>query len=728
MAKDTTCGGEQHTTVSQTKDFEPLSWEESHQKASALLAQMTAEEKYNLMQGRGWVMNDPKKWWYTGNVPPVSRLGIPSLNMQDAAGGFRTMWTELVGTVTCWPSALAMAATWDPEIVRAFSAAMADEFATKGVNMILGPSVQVHRVARNGRNFEYIAGEDPYLGSRLAEAYVQGVNSRGLLTSVKHWGFNEQETDRNSESSVVDDKTAWELYYPPFQAAIDAGATAVMCGYNKVDGEYACSSRKQLDVVLRDKMGFRGFVQSDWWATHGTTVGAGLDQEMPGNHLDFEDLSVQKVLDIFRRNRSIFFAPETLSQVPKQFVDTAATRILAAMYRMGQIGKTTCFPPCCEVLFRRNATSDEHAKLARDAATASVVLLKNEGSVLPISPASVKSIAVVGAASVGQAYDPAGSSQMFDGATSSWNTGDYYAGGGSGHVTAGYVVTPLEGIQRRASSAGIRVLTSDTNDLDAAVRVAKEADMTIVVGATTAGEAVDRSDLNLDKGANGVIDAVSKVAKKTVVLMQTPGAVLMPWRDSVAASALMFLGGQETGNAWASILFGDDAPSGRLPIMIPATMSDIIEPGFGGLVIYSEGVRTSYRNPNFKAAYPFGHGLTYTTFEYGDLAKCTPRKEAALCIEIDVRNVGQVSAGTVVQFYIEFPAEAGFSTPILKGFQKTGSMDPGTSAHITFHMSDRDLSYYNAKAGIWEKASSAVAHVGESFGDLRKKIGLETGR
>jgi len=714
MAREIVCVGEQMVTTSTVQDFQPLSWDESYKRAGSLLAQLTAEEKYGLMQGRGWVINDPKKWYYTGNTVPVPRLRIPSFNMQDAAGGVRTMWSELVGTVTCWPSALALAATWDPDMVREFAAAMADEFAMKGVNMVLGPSVQVHRVARNGRNFEYLSGEDPYLGARLAEAYVEGVNSRGLMTSVKHWGFNEQETHRNTESSVVDEKTAFELYYPPFQAAIDAGVTTVMCGYNKVDGEHACSSRKMLTEVLRQRMGFRGFVHSDWWATHGTALHAGLDQEMPGNNMD-----------PFRfRPDSVHFAAETLKAIPDQLIDTAVTRILAAMYRMGHIGKEACVPPCCETLFRRNATSEEHAKLAREAAIASVVLLKNQAAVLPISSVRVKTLAVVGSAAVGKPYDPAGSSQEFGGALTSWNTGDYYAGGGSGHVTAGYVVTPLEGIRTRAAAAGIRVISSVSNDVGAALGAAAEADVTIIVGATTSGEDKDRQDLNLDGKADQLIETVSKKARSTIVVAQVPGAVVMPWRDSVAAIALMFLGGQETGSAWASILFGDDPPIGRLPLMIPATERDTIQPGAEPEVVYSEGMRTSYRNPGFKAAYPFGHGLTYTTFEYGELAVCEARAEGGLCLSLDVLNAGRTSAGTVAQLYAEFPAEAGHPAPLLRGFRRTGRLAPAASAGVEFHLSVRDLSFYDAKAHAWEKTASITAHVGESSADIRRTISL----
>ena len=243
---------------------------------------MSMQEKASLMLGIGWKAGELDKWWYVGNTPAVARLGVPTLRMQDAAGGFRTYWTPLVGTVTCWPSLLSMAATFDTNIVHQFAVALGVEFAAKGANAILGPSVNVHRVARNGRNFEYLSGEDPYLGSRLTEAYVSGVQSQGVMAVLKHWVLNSQETNRNSESSVVDAKTAWELYYPPFEAGVRAGASGVMCSYNRVGGDFSCEHEPTLKADLKGAMGFRGFVQSDWDATHSTSAAdRGLDMEMP---------------------------------------------------------------------------------------------------------------------------------------------------------------------------------------------------------------------------------------------------------------------------------------------------------------------------------------------------------------------------------------------------------------------------------------------------------------
>jgi hypothetical protein len=207
----------------------PLEWSEATALAKTMLAKMNETEKFSMMKQIGWIQGAPEMWWYIGNIPAIPRLSIPSINMQDAAGGFRTSMEEIVGTVTCWPSLLSMAATFDLDVMRKFSLALGAEFAGKGANMILGPSINVHRLAKGGRNFEYLSGEDPYLGARLTTEYVKGVQEMGVATVTKHYVFNNQETNRNSEDSTVDDKTAWELYYPPFQAAVDAGGVGFMC-------------------------------------------------------------------------------------------------------------------------------------------------------------------------------------------------------------------------------------------------------------------------------------------------------------------------------------------------------------------------------------------------------------------------------------------------------------------------------------------------------------------
>ena len=739
----------------------PLSWDEARAEASTLVALMTADEKASLMLGTGWHLGVLTKYYYVGNIPGVERLGIPRMNMMDAAGGFRTYWSELVGTVTCWPSLLSLASTWDPDVVLSFATALGKEFAGKGANTILGPSINVHRVARNGRNFEYLSGEDPYLGSQLVGPYVQGVTASGVMSVTKHWVLNHQETNRNSESSNVDDATLWQLYYPPYEAAVAAGTSGFMCSYNKVNGTYSCSTQATLTKDLKGTMGFRGFVQSDWGATHDVTLQDGLDQEMP--------MAPNAMLD---PAAPYYFSPAKLAQQPSAAVDEAATRLVTTMARLRLLNRSYCAPPC-EAQLRANVTSGAHAALARAAATAAIVLLQNKGDVLPLDATKVRSIAVIGEAAAAGAYDPAGTSQGQGG----WHQGDYYSGGGSGHVTAGYVISPLAGIAARAATAGIRVVSCTNCTTAASVAMAKGVDVAIVVGGTTSGESVDRPNLTLDHGADALISAVAAANGQTVALVAAPGAFLTPWRGAVAASAALFLGGQESGAAWATVLFGDAPPAGRLPLTLAGDdaahtitlpgddAAHTIDPSEDAAIAYSEGLATGYRAPGATAAaaFPFGHGLTYTTFAFGaptvDASACSPaaaaKKAAAassgttaaanaataaattataaaaaaaggcsLCVSLPVRNTGGVAAAAVPQLYLDVPA-AGWPAPLLRGFKKTAPIAPGASVAVPFCLATRDLSYY--AHGGWVKAAMATAHFGASAGDLRQSLVLPLG-
>jgi len=679
-----------------------LSWDTAEVMARNTLASMTDCDKALLMQGIKWeTHSSPVKGYYVGNTYAIPKLGIPSLNFNDASGGFRTLWEELVGTVTAWPSQLALAATWNPSTVNRFSVALGREFASKGANSVLGPSINVHRVARGGRNFEYLSGEDPYLGAALTREWVRGVQSQGVMAVMKHFVLNNQETNRNTESSNADEVTKWELYYPPFQAAIDAGVSAAMCSYNKEDGIYSCSNKNTLDDLR--KMGFKGFVQSDWWATQETSVNAGLDQEMPGTPTE------------------AFFDYKNLKSVAPSAIDASVTRILAAMHRLDLFNRTRCSPPNCDKFIWANVTNAAHAQLAQDIAAESVILLKNNQGLLPLSK-STKSLAVIGPAGNAQPYNPVLPGNV-------WNKGDYYSGGGSGHITAANITTPLAAILARAKGEGMQVHSYSGTNIKEAVAVAKEADVSIVFAATTSGEAEDRANLTLDHEADALIAAVAEVASSTVVLLEIPGAVLTPWRDEVDAMAAMFLGGQAAGAAWVDVIFGDVAPAGRLPIMLPAKESDQILPGEGDNVAYDEVLRTSYRNKNFSSAFPFGHGLTYTMFTFSNFtgSKCSVGQSNAFCISFRVENQGKFSARAVPQLYLEFPKEANVPAALLKGFQKTELIEPQASIQVTFMLTSKELSYYVPSKGGWVQATTAIAHIGESSADIRGNLTVSLG-
>jgi len=666
-------------------DAHLVSWEAAHARALRVVAELTAQQTYRLLRGSGGA--------FVGNTLAIPEHGIPSLKMQDAGNGFRMTEPGLQGTTTQWPCNLALASTWDEALVHSVAAAIGAEFRGKGANVLLGPGVNVHRTALGGRNFEYLSGEDPYLGARLTETYIRAVQGQGVMAVVKHFAFNEQETNRMIESSSVDRRTAWELYYPPFEAAVRAGAGAVMCAYNKVNGTPACGSAELLRRDLKAGMGFRGFVMSDWGATHASnSVTQGLDMEMPTGQ---------------------FLTDSALNQAGNHWaVNEAANRVLAAIYHVGLDVRPGCVEPCLKEL-RSNQRTRAHVELARRAATMSVTLLKNDGT-LPLNPSRVRTIAVLGVAS----------NVREDAHMDMWK-GSVYAGGGSGHVISPHEVTPLQGIKERAAEAGVRVLHYAGSNHTYAKLVAARAEVAIVVGGAHASEGSDRQILFMAWNAESLIKMVATI-RPVVVLTETPGPILTPWRSKAAAVLNLFHGGEQTGKAWASVLFGDVSPAGKLPVTFPASEMDTIWPSGKPVVRYTEKLSTGYRSSHVKAAYAFGHGLSYTTFAYASpkvetSGKCT----GVLCIVMSVRNDGnRYSGAEVVQAYLRFPQAAAEPAQVLRGFSRTPVLSPGQSVEVRLVFAGRDLSFFRVGVG-WVRPCSLQVHLGSSNVDIRHEISLK---
>jgi len=433
-------------------------------------------------------------------------------------------------------------------------------------------------------------------------------------------------------------------------------------------------------------MGFSGFVLSDWGASHGAdAIDKGLDQEMPGV-LEPGTPAIDVLVD--------HFSDAALAS-REASASAAALRVLTSVYRLRLDEDTSdgCVPPACRPERASSQTSDAHAALARRAAAEATVLLKNSG-VLPLQAGRVRRMAVLG--------DAADSAR-------------YFAGGGSGNVPLRDPVTPLAALRARAAAAGIDVVT-EAGDVDVAV----------VVAGVLSSEGFDRESLSLGADTDALVASVARRVP-TVVVLLTAGVVLTPWREDAEAILSLFLGGQATGDAVADVLFGDAAPEGRLPVMFPASASDAITPGGAGDVPYAEGLRTSYRSPAFKAAFPFGHGLSYTTFEFSQLAAlpgAAPGCEAgaARCLQVRVANVGQREGREAVQAYLQF--DGATQTPrVLRGFRKTGLLAPGASEVVTLNFSPRGLSVYLPGAG-WTLQRKVTVHVGASSADIRGSVDL----
>jgi beta-glucosidase len=530
-------------------------------RAEILLKKMNLEEKLRMM--RGSLAGD-----YVGNIEGNERLGIPAIAMQDGPQGFRiTKKTGEEGTSTAWPSSLNIAATFNPELAFRWATAMAVEFVSKGANMQLAPGLGIARVPTAGRNFEYLCGEDPELGSLLAYQVVKGIQSQGIIANAKHFINNEIETNRMEVSATVTEKVRFQLYYPPFQAAIDAGVLSVMCSYNRVNGVSACENEVTMSE-LRGPLGYTGWILSDWLATHSTvnSVRAGLDQELPVG-LYLSESALRLALNF--------------SALQIEDIDRSVRRILTSMYAAGLFDEVYVRgDPLADV------TSPEHSALAREVAAKSIVLLKNDKNLLPLNKSMLQKIGVFG-----------------DETTVS--------GGGSGHVTPGHghTVTPAEGIA--AALIGYDVFVeyfelpkgvSKQKALELAAQFAATCDVTVVVVATTSTEGYDRPSLQLGNGQDELVSAVAAANPHTVVAVNTPGAVLMPWAADVSTLLVCWMPGEQAGNALADILFGIVNPSARLPVTMPNEENEIgfakkQFPGVGRPPVaeYSEGLLVGYR-------------------------------------------------------------------------------------------------------------------------------------
>ncbi|KAL1522272.1 hypothetical protein AB1Y20_017266 [Prymnesium parvum] len=679
-------------------------WGESAQlAAAAVAAELTVEEAASLVQGVGWEGYALREGYYVGSIGAIDRLGLPSINMQDAAAGFRTLDDRQVGEVTSWPCALALAATWDPRLSRELGHALGREFRAKGSNVILGPSVNVHRVAHNGRNAEYLSGEEPSLGAVLTAEYVRGVQAEGVAAVVKHFVLNSQETNRNTQSSDIDDRTLWEVYYPPFVAAVEAGVASVMCGYNRVNGQHACGNHKILVEDLKGRMGFEGWVMSDWWAVHASSAAShGVDQEMPGTG---------------------YFAPPKLLAAGAD-VRAMARRVLAGMFGAAAYAQPECSVgrDCWAPLYAADATSAAHDALARRLAASSAVLLKNERRALPLRAGAT--VALLGACDARHGMAPS---------SSAWDAADYYVIGGSGRV----ISRKARSVRQALAARGVRLLPAPAAGVPAALAALRRADVGVVCGGGATREGADRPSLRLDQD-----DFIRTLAAATrpadpplVVAAFCPGAVAMEWHGGVAAAVAIFLAGQAHGDAWADVLLGDVNPSGKLPLTFPLDERHVVRPCAAERCAYAEGLAVGWRALHGKrVAFPFGHGMSYTAFNYSWAAPpprglAVPRAAAgrggvargggeALSLAVRVRNVGGASGAEVAQLYVAFPPAAGEPPLVLRAFAKTALLPPGEAGVVSLRLWPRDLAVWSA--GAWTLAEGHFGlRVGASSRDIR---------
>ena len=704
-------------------------------RVADLLSRMTLEEKASMLAGSGWMES-----------MAIERLGIPAIKMADGPMGVRS-WagssaitsaanTPIKVLTTSFPSGVAMAATWDIALVKKEGQAIAQEVKALGRDMILGPTVNINRVPLWGRNFEGY-GEDPYLAGQLGVAYIRGVQGEGVIPSVKHFAANNEEFERHRIDESIDERTLHEIYLPAFKAAVqEADVWTVMSAYEKVNGKYCAENPYLLKDILKQEFGFKGLVISDWGSTYSTapTVNAGMDLEMPGGPPAKAMMSSPRT--IMSGNSGTWLEGEKVmaevkaGHITEATIDDNVGRILRVIFKSGIFDHPHAGGG--------EVDTPEQKAVALQGATEGIVLLKNAGGLLPLDATKVKSIAVIGPnAAVAR-------------------TG----GGGSSLVRPKYAVAPLDGIKEKAGS-GVQVSyalgvgmegedpAQDTAEargkaLKEAVDAAAKADVAVVVVGRYSkleSEGFDVKTMDLPAGQDELIEAVEKANPHTIVVLNTGDPVTMTkWLDKTPALLDMWYGGQEGGHALAAILFGEANPSGKLPVSLPKKFED--SPAYGHYpgenlkVDYAEGIYVGYRyydTKNVEPAFPFGFGLSYTTFEYSDLKVMRSPVQSMMSeprhgymVTAQVKNTGTRTGAEVVQLYVH-DGHSKIDRPAheLKRFSRM-ELKPGESKTVHFSLDRADLSYWSPEKKDWvADPGTFEVQVGASSRDIRLRVPLE---
>ncbi|WP_172704959.1 beta-glucosidase family protein [Sphingomonas sp. LH128] len=713
---------------------QPSSESGAEARAEALVKAMTLEEKLQLVHSYFPPLAKPQPPIAmipsAGHVPGIPRLGIPTLRESDASLGVANQIEQRKGDVaTALPASIATAATFNPRLAYEGGAMIGAEARAKTFNILLAGGVNLTRDPWNGRNFEYL-GEDPLLAGVMAGAHIRGVQSNAIVSTIKHFALNSQETGRTVLDARIDRAALRESDLLAFQIATEIGKPAsVMCAYNKVNGDYACENDWLLNTVLKKGWGYKGWVMSDWGAVHSTQKAAnnGLDQDS-GQELD-DAMYFDKALAAAVKDGS----------VPMVRLDDMVRRILFGVIDSGLMDRPV--PDSAQPI-----DYAAHAQIAQRAAEEGIVLLKNEGNLLPLAKTAKKIVLLGAHADVG-VLSGGGSSQvrsvggapveipLTEGAAASFARITWHAS------------SPLQAIRALAPQASVTYL--DGSDPKAAAKAVRGADMAIVFAWAWRTEAQDPESMALPDKQDALIDAVAAANAKTLVVLESGGPVLMPWVDRVPAILSAWYPGQRGGEAIARILLGEVDPSGRLPITFPASVDQPPRSEPAGLaelhaanarrkagdktiygmsggvapftVDYPEGADVGYRwyaAKQRKPLFPFGYGLTYTRFSYANLKI---EGGAGLTVGFDVTNTGKRAGADVPQVYVEAKSAAGTRAYRLAGFEKV-SLSPGETRHVSVTVDPRVIARFDERAPGWKVDAGAYpVVVGRFAGDTALK-------
>ena len=700
------------------------------------LSRMTLEEKIDMLHAQS-------KFSSAG----VPRLGIPEIWTTDGPHGIRpeVLWDEwdqagwTNDSCVAFPALTCLAATWNEEMSALYGKSIGEEARYRNKSVLLGPGVNIYRTPLNGRNFEYM-GEDPYLAGQMVVPYIRGVQSNGVATCVKHYALNNHETNRHTTNVIVDDRTLYEIYLPAFKAAVQEGGTwSIMGSYNLYEGEHCCHNERLLNDILRGEWGYDGVVVSDWGGTHDTdqAIRNGLDLEF-GSWTDGLKAGTKNAYDNYYLAYP-YLEKIRNGEIGTEELDAKVRRILRLAYRT-VMDRTRPLGSLC---------SDAHYEAARKIGGEGIVLLKNEEDLLPMKVEAGMKILVVGENAI----------KMMT------------VGGGSSSLKVQREISPLEGIAERFGDVAEVVyergyvgdVTGEYNGVTTgqnlkesrtaeeliadAVAAAEDADYVIFVGGLNKSnhqdcENTDRAGLGLPYGQDAVIEALAAATDRLIVVNISGNAVAMPWAREVPSILQGWYIGSEAGHAIADVLSGDVNPSGKLPFTFPAKLEDVPAHSLGEYtgvsqqdtvdIRYNDGIYVGYRwadlQKKTKPLFAFGHGLSYTEFEYGKpvLDSEEMNQDGTVTVSVEVSNVGGREGQEVVQLYVG-DRKSSLPRPLkeLKGFKKI-SLEPGESRTVTFSVDKEDLAFFDPEKHEWVAEPGLFdLYIAAAADDVRGKVSFE---
>jgi beta-glucosidase len=666
------------------------------ERADMVIGQMTLDEKIQMVHGTGWgVLRagapiPARSNFGAGFMPGIDRLGIPDINLADSAVGIR-MAAYQGRYATLLPSTLGAASSWNPDSAFLYGSVIGRELRALGFNMTIGGGVDITREPRNGRNFEY-TGEDPLLAGTMTGNLAKGVFSQHVMSDIKHYALNDQETGRNVVNVLLDKKAMRESDLLAFEIAIGiSDPSGVMCSYNLVEGNYACENDYLLNQVLKKEFKFKGWVLSDWGGTHSTVKSAlnGLDQEMPGDDNYFNAPLKKAVED---------------GQVPVARLDDMVHRILRSMFAACVVDD----PPVRSVVDPFRGRDD-----AQHIAEESIVLLKNSGNILPLTASPSASIALIGSHADVGVLSGGGSAQVD---APGGNAANPQPGGSKWGDTIYFPSSPLKNIQAKSPHASVKY--ADGKDTAAAAQLAKASTVAIVFVNQPMHEGMDAQTLSLPKNQDALVEAVAAANTNTIVVLETGGPVSMPWIQHVKGVVEMWYPGIGGAQALANILFGEVNPSAKLPVTFAkddAQLPHPIVPGLEGVpagapnrehevkpfdLNYTEGAKVGYKwfeATNKQPLFPFGYGLSYTTYAYSGLSV----DDAKRTVHFTVRNTGQCEGTEIAQVYVALPSAAKESYKRLSAWQRV-KLAPGESKDVTLTLEPLTLTVFNTEQNGWQ--------------------------